>query len=73
MPDGDFADVCAECDLDFRDDFRLRAQVEGVNGWVDGGLYGRRALATQDAERLAVRFPGHATRVVVVVNDEPTR
>lgn len=42
---------------------RYRAQVLGVNGWVDGGLFTREKEAMKDAERLADLF-GLPTRVV---------
>lgn len=36
--------------------YRFRAQVHGVNGWVDGGLFTRRKGAEKDAARLADLF-----------------
>ncbi|WP_258334792.1 hypothetical protein [Escherichia coli] len=34
----------------------FRAQVRGVNGWVDGGLYARRKDAERNTTDLAERF-----------------
>lgn len=42
---------------------RYRAQVLGVNGWVDGVLYTTRKDAEKDAEHLA-EFYGREVRIV---------
>lgn len=42
---------------------KYRAQVEGVSGWVDGGLFADKTDAQADAERLAGIYDA-TTRVI---------
>jgi hypothetical protein len=42
---------------------RYRAQVQGVNGWVDGGLFVKREDAVTDGVRLAALYQA-PTRVI---------
>lgn len=44
---------------------QYRAQVKGVNGWVDGGLFVKLADAERDATRLAATYD----RPVRVIQD----
>ena len=50
---------------------KYRAQAKGVNGWVDGALFGKRERAEAAAARLARQY-GVPTRVVEIdTTDEP--
>lgn len=53
---------------DMPGDVHYRAQAEGVNGWVDGGLFTSREQAEADAARLARQY-GVPTRVVVETSE----
>lgn len=51
---------------------RFRAQVHGVNGWVDGGLFVRRKDAERDAARLSDLF-NRPVRVLEFEQAHPAR
>lgn len=48
---------------------RFRAQVLGVNGWVDGGQFGRRKDADADAARMTALYD-REVRVVALHTTE---